>query len=94
MDDTEQLALAWAKMVTEAHAARDKYGAILSPKEDFLLEAECEAIADRAMRSDPKVLELGRQAIATRIYELFGDKEEWSDEKKIEEFLKLHPKTQ
>jgi hypothetical protein len=91
--DSELLAIC-TKMVVEAEAARAKYGEVLSPEEEFLLEAECEAIAEKAMKSNPEVWELARHLIAARVLEQFGDKEEWSDEKKIEEFLKMHPKAQ
>jgi hypothetical protein len=67
-----------AMMVAEAQAARDKYGEVLSSEEEFLLEAECEAIAKMAM-SEPVVFEYARLLVAAKVLEEFEDKEEWSD---------------
>ncbi len=92
-DELNPELLAMCKMLAEAQAARDKYGDVLSPDEEFLLEAECEAIAQKAMESDPAALKIARDALIAAVIKEFGDKE-WSEEKMLEEFLKLQPARQ
>ena len=76
--------------LTEAQAARDQYGEVLSPVEDFMLTAKCEALA-KEIEFTPEIWKTMREVLAIRMQEFYEEKgrtEGWSLERTAEEFLK------